>query len=289
MRSFIAVLLATATSALAAEDPHAHHQMPSAKPAADPHAGHDMGAKPASSGEPAAPGDFAADKIFGAEAMAAARHMLREEHGGHLFSKVMVDELELTAGRGADAYRWDGEAWIGGDIDRAVVKTEGEGARDLHEAEVQALYSRAIGPYFDLQAGVRHDIRPNPSRTYAVLGVEGLAPYWFEVEAHAFISDKGDVSARLGASYDQLVTQTLVIQARADVNLAAQDNVLEGIGSGLSDVALGLRLRYEIRREFAPYIGVSYERKVGHTAGFARAAGESVDGARFVFGLRTWF
>src|SRR5690606_7160807 len=130
--------------------------------------------------------------------------------------------------------------------------------------EVQALYSRAIGPYFDLQAGVRHDIRPSPSRAYAVLGVEGLAPYWFEVEAHAFLSDKGDLFARVGASYDQLITQRLVIQPRAELNAAAQDAA--GVAGGLTDAALGVRLRYEVRREFAPYIGVSYERKIGGTA-----------------------
>lgn len=287
MRMFIAALAAMSAPALAAEDPHAHHQTP-AKPAADPHAGHEMPAAPmAPATEPAPPADFAADRIFDPQEMAAARHMLRLEHGDHVFSKVMVDELEFTTGRGDDGYRWGGEAWIGGDINRLVLKTEGEGASDLHEAEVQALYSRAIGPYFDVQAGVRHDITPNPSRTYAVAGLEGLAPYWFEVEAHAFLSDKGDLFGRVGASYDQLVTQRLVLQPRAELNIAAQD--APGVAGGLTDLALGLRLRYEIKREFAPYIGISYERKIGGTADLARAAGEDVGGTRFMFGLRAWF
>lgn len=287
MKLIVATLLALSTSALAAEDPHAGHQMP-AKPAADSHAGHDMqAAPPASATQPAAPIDFAADRVYDPGEMAAARHMLRHEHGDHVFSKVMVDELEFSTGHGEDGYRWDGEAWIGGDINRLVLKTEGEGTQDLHEAEVQALYSRAIGPYFDLQAGVRHDIEPSPSRTYGVLGLEGLAPYWFEIEAHAFLSDKGDLFGRVGASYDQLVTQRLVIQPHAELNVAAQD--APGIAGGFTDTELGLRLRYEIRREFAPYVGVSYERKLGGTAELARAAGESAGGTRFVMGLRAWF
>jgi copper resistance protein B len=273
----------------AADDPHAEHQMPPAKTNADPHAGHVMPAKPdAPAFGSAPPADFAADKVFGAEAMAAARQLLHHEHGAHVFSKVMVDTLEYAGGR-EDGYRWDAEAWIGGDINRAVFRTEGAGAGGLHEAEVQALYSRAIGPYFDLQAGLRHDFEPGPSRSYAAIGVEGLAPYWFDVEAAAFLSDKGDLLARLGASYDQLITQRLVIQPRAEVNFAARDMAAQGIGSGLSDFELGLRLRYEIRREFAPYVGVSYERKTGRTADFARASGEAAGGTRFVIGIRAWF
>jgi copper resistance protein B len=282
----------TVSAAIAAEDPHAHHQVPAAPaaPAApDPHAGHVMPAIPPQPRglEPAAPTAFAADRIFDPGAMAAARELLRHEHGGETISKVMVDQLEYFTGHGADGYAWDAEAWFGGDIQRLVLKTEGEGERDLHTAEVQALYSHAIGPYFDLQAGVRHDITPNPSRTYAVLGVEGLAPYWFEVHAHVFLSDKGDLFGRLGASYDQLVTQRLVIQPRAELNVAAQD--APGVAGGLTDLEVGVRLRYEIQREFAPYVGISYERKIAGTADLARAAGENVDGTRFVFGIRTWF
>ncbi len=261
MRAALVVLF-LAGAAHAAEDPHAQHRMPA---------------------------DFAADRIYGADAMAAARQQLHQEHGAHVLSKFMANQFEFVTQRGRDGYTWDAEAWIGGDIDRAVLKTEGEGSGGVHEAEVQALYSRAIGPYFDIQAGLRHDFEPSPSRTYAVLGVEGLAPYWFDVEAAAFLSDKGDILARLGASYDQLITQRLVLQPRAELNFAAQDMAARGTGAGLSDFELGVRLRYEIRREFAPYVGVSYERKVGGTADFARVAGESVGGARFVIGVRTWF
>jgi copper resistance protein B len=261
-----------------------------AKPAPDPHADHAALTAPAGeTAEPAPPRDFAAERVFGAEAMAAARHHLHAEHGAHVFSKVMVNELEWARESGRDGYAWDAEAWLGGDIQRAVLKTEGEGEHRVESAEVQALYSRAIGPYFDVQVGLRHDFRPSPSRSYAVLGVEGLAPYWFEVEAAAFLSDQGDLLGRIEASYEQLITQRLVLQPAAELNFAAQDMAAQGLGRGLSDLEVGLRLRYELRREFAPYIGVSYGRKIGRTADLARAAGEKSGGTKFVAGIRAWF
>ena len=193
--------------------------------------------------------------------------------------------------KGSDGFRWDGEAWLGGDINRLVLKSEGGGAfsSGVDSAEIQALYSRAIGPYWNVQAGVRHDFQPNPSRTYATIGIEGLAPYWFEVEGALFLSDKGDVLARAEGYYDQRITQRLILQPRVELNFSAQDVPENRIGSGLSNAELGLRLRYEIRREFAPYVGISYERKVGDTARYARADGEGVGGTSFVLGVRAWF
>jgi len=185
---------------------------------------------------------------------------------------------------------WEASAAYGGDIRRAVLKTEGDGAEgDLERAEVQALYSRAIGPYFNLQAGVRQDFQPRLRRTYATVGVEGLAPYWFEVSAQAFLSDKGDLSARLEGSYDLRLTQQLILEPRGELNLAAGDDRAIGVGSGLTDLELGLRLRYAIAPEFAPYVGVNWERKLGDTADFARDAGEARSDTRLVVGLRAWF
>jgi len=303
----LALILAARVS-LAAEDPHAHHKTPAAKPAAeadahgnhaapekpsyDPHAGHASAAKAVTPAQaPPPPDDHAADRIFGAEAMVASREMLHHEHGAPVFSKVMIDTLEYMALRGKDGMRWQGEAWFGGDINRAIVKTEGEGETSgpAHHAEVQALYSRAIGPYFDLQAGLRHDIKPSPSRTYAVLGLEGLAPYWFEVGAAAFVSDKGDLLARAEASYEQLITQRVILEPRAELNFSAQTMPAQRIGRGLSDIELGLRLRYEIRREFAPYVGITYSRKVGASADLARAAGEDAGETGLAVGIRAWF
>lgn len=282
--------------ALAEPDPHAGHVMPAA-PAADPHAGHTM-AMPTTGADlpvgdapaPPAATDHLADTVFDSARMEQARAVLREEHGGMTVSRTMIDRLELRPGDGRSVYAWEGEFRYGGDIDRLVVKTEGEGVRgDLADAEVQALYSHAIGPYFDLQAGVRQDFQPRPRRTYAVLGVEGLAPYWFDVEGALFLSDKGELSARLEGSYDLRLTQRLILQPRGEFDLAAQSTPSLGIGSGLSKAEVGLRLRYEIQRQFAPYVGVNFERRFGRTADLARAAGEDVSDTRFVVGLRAWF
>jgi copper resistance protein B len=235
--------------------------------------------------------DHAADRFYDPKAMAAARDLLKMEHGGMPESLVLVDILELQARDGNDGYRWEGQGWYGGDINRAVVKFRGEGEFKgaVDQAEVQALYARAIGPYFNLQAGVRYDIRPDPSRAYATVGVEGLAPYWFEVGAAVFVSTKGDVHARAEAYYDLNVTQRLILQPRAELDLAAQDVPALKVGAGLSTAEAELRLRYEIARTFAPYIGVTYERKTGKTADFARAAGERVGATSFVAGVRFMF
>lgn len=281
--------------------------MPEAPALADPHAGHDMGAMagamPDQAGTggtalpvgdapaPAAPEPNYADRFYSPQAMADARKYLRGEHGGSNFYQVNVNLAEVQFRNGRDGYRWDGEGWFGGDINRFTVKSEGRGdfGRGVGEAEVQALYSRTVGPYFNLQAGVRYDFTPNPSRTYATIGFEGLAPYWFDVDGALFLSDKGDVLGRLEGYYDERITQRLVVQPRVELNLAAQDVPENCIGSGLSDIELGLRLRYEIKREFAPYVGLSYDRKLGDSARFSRAEGEDVGGASVVVGVRTWF
>lgn len=285
-------------------DPHAGHDMSTMpmqgqdKPA-DPHAGHDMSGmtgmemtKPAGNEPPPAPPtDFAADRVFSPTEMADARRLLRKEHGGSTISMVMFNLAEYQVRSGRDGIRWDGEGWFGGDINRLTIKSEGKAAfgEGVDDAEIQLLYSRAIGPYFNFQGGLRYDFKPNPSRTYATIGFEGLAPYWFEVEGALFLSDKGDVLGRLEGYYDQRITQRVILQPRAELNFAAQDVPEYGIGSGLSDIELGLRLRYEIRREFAPYVGISWERKNGDSARFARLEGERVESTSLVLGIRTWF
>jgi copper resistance protein B len=239
---------------------------------------------------PPAPKDFAADRYFDPQIMATARAQLKQEHGGSTYSMVLVNIAEYAPRKGVDSYRWEGEAWHGGDINRLVVKSEGEGdTRHLGRAEIQVLYSRAIGPYFNLQAGLRYDIRPTPNRTYATIGFEGLAPYMFEVGGALFVSNKGDVLGRLDAFEDFRITQRFIVQPRAELNFAASDVSETGIGSGLSDSELGMRLRYEVRREFAPYLGVSWDQKYGRTQDLARAAGENPSSVRFVGGLRVWF
>ena len=240
---------------------------------------------------PAAFPDLAASSFYGEEAMTAASDALRREHGGMAFNQVMLNLAEIAVRDGRDGYRWDGEAWFGGDIDRLVLKSEGEGrfGDRLDEAEVQALWSRAVGPYENVQLGIRQDLGAGARRTYASAGFEALAPYWFDVEATAFLSDKGELFGRAEAYVDQRLTNWWVLQPRVEVELSAQDVPALRLGSGVTRAEAGLRLRYEWKREFAPYVGVSWERRFGDTARFARADGEGTGGFAFVAGLRAWF
>jgi copper resistance protein B len=239
---------------------------------------------------PPIPSDHAADRSFPPEIMARTRHQFDREQGGQDFAKVMVNLAEYQAHKGRDGYEWNGEAWYGGDINRLWLKSEGDGTfgKGVERAEAQALYSRAIGPYFNLQGGLRYDFKPNPSRAYATLGVEGLAPGMFDVEGALFLSNKGELMARGEAWYDQRLTQRLILQPRAELNFAAQNSPSIGIGSGLSDAEIGLRLRYEIRREFAPYIGVQYKSAFGNTRRYLRQAGEDPAGWSLLAGIRAW-
>lgn len=239
---------------------------------------------------PPAPTDRAADLYFPPAAMTAARVQLQREHGAATTWKVMANLAEYQARPGADGYRWDGQAWFGGDIHRLVLKSEGEGARGegVEAAELQALYSRAVGVYTDVQVGLRQDLKPH-ARTYATVGFETLLPYWFDLEGAAFLSDRGELLGRLEGLYDLRLTNRLILQPRAELNFAAQDTAATRIGSGLSNAELGLRLRYEIRREFAPYVGVSWDRKLGTTADYARADGGDVETTSLVVGVRAFF
>ncbi|MBB5279071.1 copper resistance protein B [Pacificimonas flava] len=232
----------------------------------------------------------AADAVWGAEAMRGARDKLRSEQGGQTFFWIQGERAEYRIREGKNGYLWDIQGFYGGDIDKFWFKSEGEGSfgEEIEAAEVQALWSRAIGPWFDFQAGVRQDFAPR-DRTYAAVGVQGLAPYLFELDVAAFLSDRGDLTARLEGEIDQRITQRLILQPRAEINLAAQDIPELAIGAGIDTAELGLRLRYEIAREFAPYIGVEQEWKLDKSADYARAGGEDPSVTNFVVGLRFWF
>lgn len=237
---------------------------------------------------PAAPTDRLADRYYGAAEMARARATLQTEHGGSLYSKFMASLLEVAPNDGG-GYRWDLQGWYGGDINRLVVSTEGEGGSEgVDDAELQLLYARAVGRYTFVRAGVKQDFEPS-GRTYLTAGFDTLFPYWFEIEAAAFLSTDGDLLVRAAGTYDLRLTQRLVLQPQAELNFAAQNNPETRTGSGLNSVELGLRLRYEFRREFAPYVGLSYDRRFGRTADYIRAEGGEVGETRFVFGLRAWF
>lgn len=241
---------------------------------------------------PVAHAQNAADAHFPPQEMESARMALKHGVGGAKHSFLQADRFEYQTGEGDALLFWDAQGWYGGDINRLWIKSEGEYALEpdtFEEAEVQALWSHAISPYFDVQAGIRHDLDPDPSRTYGVIGLQGLAPYQFEVDTAAFVSEKGDVSARIEAEYEFLLTQRVILQPRAELGLAAQDVADLGLGSGITNAEAGLRLRYEIKREFAPYIGVSWRRSFGDTANFARAAGDAVETTSFIIGLRLWY
>ena len=207
-----------------------------------------------------------------------------------IFTFIQAERLEGSTSDGEEGYLLDLQGWVGTDTSKFWGKVEGDGVigGQVEGVEIQALYSRMISPFFDLQLGVRQDVMPDVSRTQAVIGVQGLAPYWFEVDAAAFISHTGDVTARLEAEYELLFTQRLVLQPRTELNVAFQEVEALGLGAGLSSVEVGLRVRYEIRREFAPYVGVSWRQAVGGTADVARAAGERSAGTSFVAGVRLW-
>ncbi len=190
-----------------------------------------------------------------------------------------------------DTYVWDLQGWYGGDYDRLWVKTEGEGeqGKSPESAELQALFSRRFAPFWDWQLGIRHDFEPSPNRTHLVLGLKGVVPYEFEWDSALFVSDEGDVTARIEAEYDLRITQRLVLQPRLELNAAGSDMPELGLGSGLNSTEMGIRLRYEFRREFAPYIGVSWEQRYGDTADFSRLGGEPTSVTSVVVGVRAWF
>ncbi|MEQ9661162.1 MAG: copper resistance protein B [Parasphingopyxis sp.] len=266
------------------DNPHAGHAMPgSASDESIPQSG----PPPEALSGPA----HAADTVFAPGTMAEAREQLRREQGGANFTLVSIDRLEAQIAEGEDGYLWEANAWYGGDIDKLWIKSEGEGefGGTLEEAEIQALWSHAIDPWFDFQAGIRYDIRPEPDRAHAVLGIQGLAPYFFEVDAAAFLSDEGDLTARIEAEYDQRITQRLILQPRVEIGLSAQDIPELGIGAGVTGLEAGLRLRYEIVQQFAPYIGVEWQRQFGDTADFTRAAGGDSDRFVFLAGAKFWF
>lgn len=290
-----------------AADPHAGHNPVPAEVApapADPHAGHAAGAPQSIANPPAGPPppeafsgpEHGADLFYPEPQMAEGRKVLVGEHGDIPVYRVLLDQMEVRLEDGRDSYEWDAQAWYGGDIDKLWLKTEGHGefGGDIESAEVQALWAHAVDPWFDLQLGVRQDMQPGTDRTYLVAGFQGLAPYWFEIEGAAFVSNKGDITLRFEGEYDLRLTQSLIFQPRTELDFALQDVPELDIGSGLSTASVGARLRYELFPStgpavLAPYVGIQYERAFGRTADFYRADGESVGGMSVLIGLRTWF
>ena len=211
----------------------------------------------------------------------------KHEHGGQIFHMMRL-EADYGAGN-QPVSSWDLEGWIGTDEDKLWLKSEGEITDGKTEqAEVWALYSHNIDTFWDAQAGIRYDSKPD-STAYLTIGINGLAPHWFETEAHLFISDKGDLSARIREENDFLITQKLILQPYVEVNLFAQDVDSQDIGAGLSDGQIGLQTRYEFTRKFAPYVDFHYGRKFGETSSIAKSNGEDNDELVATVGLRLMF
>ena len=211
-------------------------------------------------------------------------------HGTKKFGMLRVDRLEYFNGRHDDGTALEAQGWYGGDLDKVWWKLEGEhSAGTLEDYRAEALWSHAVSAYWDTQLGVRHDGGEGPGRDWAAFGIQGLAPYWFEVSATAYLGQGGRSAARLEAEYEILLTQRLILQPKLEVNAYGKDDPARGIGSGLSDAGFGLRLRYEVRRRFAPYLGVEWQHRLGKTADHARESGKSASYRRLVAGLRIWF
>ena len=202
---------------------------------------------------------------------------------------VLFDQLEWQGGD-SGGFNLENTSWIGGDVNRLWVRAEGESENGVVEtAFVHALWGRSLSRWWDVVAGVRQDLRPGDPQTWAAVGIQGLAPYWFEIEATGYVGAGGRTHARIEAEYDLLLTNRLVLQPLGELEIYGKSDPERGIGAGLSSIEAGLRLRYEIRREFAPYFGLTWDRKLFGTADYARAAGDKVGAARLTFGVRTWF
>lgn len=211
-------------------------------------------------------------------------------HDSAINSFLLLDQLEYQDADEGSTLAWDASGWIGGDINRLWIRSEGERTNGVTEdAELQLLYGRSVSPWWDVVAGVRQDFKPESPQTWAAFGIQGMALYDFEAEATAFIGENGQTAARLEGDYDILLTNRLILQPTAEANFYGKNDPERGVGSGLANTEVGLRLRYEIVRQFAPYIGVSWNRSYGKTADFIRDEGGDVDEARFVAGIRMWF
>lgn len=208
----------------------------------------------------------------------------------HSFGSVLIERLERVDTDDGNTTAYDLQAWFGRDFNRLVIKAEGDyGQGRLQDGRTEALWSRAVTSYWDMQLGVRFDNGVGPDREWLAFGIQGLAPYWFDVEATGYIGESGRTAFRLSTLYDILLTQRLILQPRAELNVYGKNDEEREIGSGLSDAEFGVRLRYEFSRQFAPYVGVEWAGKFGESADLARDVGEDKSETRWMFGFRAWF
>ena len=215
-------------------------------------------------------------------------HAMHGESAIH--SMLLIDQLEVWNASPGTGLGWDVTAWAGTDSNRLWLRSEGEQAdSSLENADLDLFAGHSVAAWWDLLVGVRHDFKPGPSQTFLAVGVMGLSPYKFETDITAYLGEGGQTAARLQFEYETLFTGQLILQPKLEFNFYGKDDPERGIGSGLSDIEAGLRLRYEITRQFAPYVGVAWEQSYGQTADYRRAAGEDTGGVRWVAGVRLWF
>jgi copper resistance protein B len=211
-------------------------------------------------------------------------------HDDRVHSYWELDHLEARDADPGAALAWDARAWIGKDTQRLWLRSEGEQVDGwVHAADLEVLWGRSVSPWWDVVAGVRHDTGIGPSRTFAAVGVQGTAPYKMEVEATAYLGEGGRSAARLEAHYDTLLSNRWIVQWNAEANLLGRADPERGLGAGLATMEAGMRIRYEVTRRFAPYVGVVHEQAFGATARMRRDAGEPRDDTRVVAGVRIWF
>ncbi|MEO8803009.1 MAG: copper resistance protein B [Rudaea sp.] len=224
------------------------------------------------------------------DGIAFTRNHAAHMHGDARLGMLLIDRLEYFNGSDGNGTSFEAQAWYGGDIDKLWLKLEGDYSDSrLDDLRSEALWDHAVSAYWDTQLGVRHDAGIGPARNWAAFGFEGLAPYWFELEATAYVGPDGRTGARLEAEYEVLFSQRLILTPKLEFNAYGKNDRARDIGSGLSDASVGLRLRYEIRRRFAPYIGVSWMRRLGTSADYARADGHPALDRQILAGVRIWF
>lgn len=289
----VALLAVTLGLSLVGRPPASEAQTVAQPTAGDPHAGHTMPADPPAAQVPAeAPLPPFIKPLTDEDRVAAFPEIhdgSHHVHGESINSLVLFEQLEWR-NADQDTLAWDTKGWIGRDIDRLWVRTEGD-AEDggVQEAQVHLLYGRAISRWWDLVAGVRQDWRPGPAQTWAAVGIQGLAPYFFDVEATAYLGGGGRTHVRVETSYDVLLTNRLIAQPLFEFEIAGKTDPLRGVGAGLTVGEASVRLRYELRREVAPYVGVLWRRTFFGTADLARASGREVGGVSVTVGGRVWF
>ena len=206
-----------------------------------------------------------------------------------ILTKVM-GEVETRKANGANPKVWNINAWVGKDLEKLWIKSEGEKLNGkTTEAELQILYSKAITPFWDLQYGIKKDFKPTPSRTWGTIAVKGVAPYLVEIDASLFVGESERTAIRLDAEYEYMLSQKWVLSPELEINIFGKDDEVTGTGKGLSNIETGLRLHYELSREFAPYIGINWGKKYGNTVTFANSEGEDVEDSQVVAGVRFWF